>query len=398
VTTSIDTSTTPPTTTTRTTTIQTTTTEAPTETETTTETTTTPPDGSGSSAWAMRQANAENTGTATVSSSPTRGRIKWTAEIGGRVTSSPIVVEDLVIIGGMDGVIHAFDTEDGSTVWTLDAGSNPGAFAYAGGSLYAGTNGGNLYAVEASTGEEQWSRYINYDFKGHPVIHDGLLLAGAKESAVALDPDTGDTKWEFPIRSDRGARVALDEDAAYISDPRGNSIHSVDRSTGDQRWEFGADGGIIFDMSPTVGGGGVYAGNDGGTAYAVDKETGEGIWRASPGRDVYRQSFAYYNGRIYYGRNDHTFYCLDASTGDTVWTFSDDLGNESISHQWTAPGVANDIVYTGYQTGIAFAIDAQTGDEIWRVRTGGIIEHSAFAVTEDAAFTGCWDGNLYAFE
>ena len=64
---------------------------------------------------------------------------------------------------------------------------------------------------------------------------------------------------------------------------------------------------------------------------------------------------------------------------------------------YSAPVVADGLVYVGVYDGRAFAIDAATGDDVREYDTGNPIV-GGVAVTGDSLFVGASDGNLHAFD
>jgi outer membrane protein assembly factor BamB len=59
--------------------------------------------------------------------------------------------------------IHALDTDDGSVEWTSgDLGAAGGRPAVVDGTVYVG--GGELTAIDASTGERRWQRELDGDW------------------------------------------------------------------------------------------------------------------------------------------------------------------------------------------------------------------------------------------
>ncbi len=80
------------------------------------------------------------------------GAVRWSVELGDHLWSSPVVVDDVLIQGACDGVLHAFDlTEDGPPVprWDLALdGCIESTPAVWDGRLYVGTRAGQVAAVD----------------------------------------------------------------------------------------------------------------------------------------------------------------------------------------------------------------------------------------------------------
>jgi quinohemoprotein ethanol dehydrogenase len=148
----------------------------------------------------------------------------WSMDLPtGTTHGAPLEVDGVVYITTGYSVIHAIDALTGKELWSYD----PNVTAVAGDKLrtawglrgfsfwnhkvYAGTQDGRLFALDAATGKVVWSdqttdgpkdgRYIT----GAPLVYDGKVLighGGADFAAVrgyvtAYDAETGKQLWRF---------------------------------------------------------------------------------------------------------------------------------------------------------------------------------------------------------
>ncbi len=120
--------------------------------------------------------------------------------------SSPVVVDSLIYIGGIDGKIRAIDAITGITVW--EAETYPGGTyftatpAYNDNRLYFGF--GNYCCLDASTGSIIWS--VPGQQHGSSGIADGMVFYGEEYNpddarVIALDCDTGEEIWSYATGS-----------------------------------------------------------------------------------------------------------------------------------------------------------------------------------------------------
>ena len=80
------------------------------------------------------------------------GAIRWTKQLPGPVWQSPVVVDDVLIEGDCNGILHGYSladtTRDPPEAWTLDLGgcieSTPAVWK---GRMYVGTRGGHFFAM-----------------------------------------------------------------------------------------------------------------------------------------------------------------------------------------------------------------------------------------------------------
>jgi len=141
------------------------------------------------------------------------GTLKWKVENldGGRV-SGPVVGTDGTIYATGSGKVHAFD-KNGNKLWESDkdTASSLTPSLSSDGTIYVGTSGGKVYAINSSTGKTKWSYQTgqNPDFTGNPkdpqfgvlativIGADGIIYVGAMDGVMhALNTD-GSVLWKY---------------------------------------------------------------------------------------------------------------------------------------------------------------------------------------------------------
>jgi outer membrane protein assembly factor BamB len=171
-----------------------------------------------------------------------------------------------------------------------------------GGAAFLGSQDGNVYAVDAVDGSEEWKRHISTGVQAAPAGHFQAFYAGAFDivitgtrdpngpnQLVALDVHTGSPVWSFDnslAQGGDGKEIGIISGSASIDYPmkwaffashtRGGANGSnrtlwcVDFSSGSPvlRWSL-ALGNI--DGSPVLWGNAVYVGTNSGVLNAVDR-------------------------------------------------------------------------------------------------------------------------------
>lgn len=99
-----------------------------------------------------------------------RGRALWSAQIGSRTVTAPLVAGERVFVIGVDRVVRAFDAADGRRLWRFQRPNEALTLANP--------------QVLAPFGD--------------------TLLAGQGAVLVGLDPTRGTTRWEVPLTPPRG--------------------------------------------------------------------------------------------------------------------------------------------------------------------------------------------------
>lgn len=348
----------------------------------------------------------------------------WTAEVGGPVSATPVIVDGIAYVGSYDGTLYAFDLATGETVWARDTGAavlEPnlmidlgivGSAAVADGVVYVGDATASVHAVDALTSESVWTTQLdtqpNACIWSSPVVWDGTVFVGiasvAKQegfrgSVAALDAATGEVLWQtymVPEGSD-GAGVfsvpAIDTDRglvivgtqnAYTATPApygdAISIVALDSATGEVVWRYAAAANddeiaptedVGLSASPNLFSAEIDGttrdlvgeGQKSGVYHALDRETGELVWEA-------RVSPAGFLG----GMEGSS-----AVSGDTIVVPATD---------WPE--------FDGPALGLVMALDAATGETRWRAEQTAPAASPA-AIADDVAFTAGLDGFIHAY-
>jgi glucose dehydrogenase len=114
------------------------------------------------------------------------------------------------------------------------------------------------------------------------------------------------------------------------------------------------------------------------------------LWRFATGAGVYSAP-AVANGVVYVGSEDKNLYAIDAATGKEKWRFT------TGEHVFVSPTVADGVVYVGSEDKNLYAVDVATGKEKWRTSKGDWV-YSAPAVANGVVYVGNEDKRLYAID
>lgn len=151
------------------------------------------------------------------------GSEKWSVKLSGAMSAQPVVnpESNLVYAASYDREVHAFDIESGEEQWSVQASdwlwSAP---ALADDAVYFGDSSGNVFAVNATSGEILWESdvhrmnvvagvvqnpplQIKGSIQASPIVHNGVVYIaslGNIESEegllVAMDAATGEELWQ----------------------------------------------------------------------------------------------------------------------------------------------------------------------------------------------------------
>ena len=170
------------------------------------------------------------------------GELRWTSGTGGIPVDAPyqtpsinvIDGERLVITGGGDGTVSAFQARTGKRAWVhkiSKRGINAsvlvdGNFVYASNSEenLVGNRMGTVVCIEASGGQpkEAWRRDGIEGGFGSPTLHDGTLYVIDNGAAVhALDAKDGKTKWRKKLGTIGKASLVWADGKLYVAEANG---------------------------------------------------------------------------------------------------------------------------------------------------------------------------------
>jgi outer membrane protein assembly factor BamB len=233
-----------------------------------------------------------------------------------------------------------------------------GTPAIAGEFVYIAGYSGKVYAYTKDTLAMRWvyprEGYLDPIVGGVVVDQEKIFFGGSDGNVYALDAVTGDKIWEFPTGDKIWSTPAVSDGTVYIGS-FDKKLHALNAADGSKKWEFEAEGSIV--STPLVNNGTVYIGSFDRHLYAVDTTTGKQIWQFPATEDDENKPENWfwakpvlYDDTIYAACLDDKVYALQAATGDKVTEF--DLGSPVSS----APVVDNGTIIFTSRDGIVYAV------------------------------------------
>ena len=221
----------------------------------------------------------------------------WTFQTGGRVRSSGAIVGDIVYIGSADGNVYALDAQTGEKRWAFRTGaevySSP---AVANGLVFVGSRDGRIYALDAETGAAKWTHQVGRPVRASGVVVDSVLYIGSGEvpherglfeqtrpNLWALDVETGEVEWQYNCGG-IWSRPAVADGVVYIA-TLGANISAVSARTGEEKWSVHTQAGPFW-ASPVLSGRSLFIGSIDKNLkrlYVMDVENGHWRWIAEAG-------------------------------------------------------------------------------------------------------------------
>ena len=349
----------------------------------------------------------------------------------------------LVYTATSAGTIAARDLNTGTVIWS-DPGNGAivASPAVSGNTVYVGSEGHQLLALDAATGARQCSFSLDGAIFSSPVVgfvdDTGPVVffgdTGTSEDSAGHEwaingvgnADGACTRrWVFNSWTMKGSGVlatgswsspALTTDSAgqtlliFGSANPDDAVYALDAQDGTLVWRFqttvtGSDqdvGAAPTISPPGVNGfpdGVVYVDGKDMIEYALDLGTGTKIWsfnlhKATGGENANCQSAtALIGNRIVVPYARYVFK-LDADTGRQIWR---SLPAPSI--YYASPAISgassNQVIFIGDADGIEHAYRLQDGAQMFQLKTGGSIYATA-AIADGTVIFGADTGYLYA--
>ncbi len=197
---------------------------------------------------------------------------------------------DRVWAGTRDG--HVFALRNGRQLWNKELdGAVLGGVTYDETleTIYVGTGGGTLYALNAVTGEGRWSYVAHEEIMTAPTVAEGAVYVQSSAGTLfAVDQATGAFRWKhtreptgtFSIRGE--ARPVAHGDLVYGAFADGH-VEAFAAADGSVRWDKAVvPAGDYVDVDALVLKDGVlYAAAYSKDVVALNPATGEVNWRAA---------------------------------------------------------------------------------------------------------------------
>lgn len=240
-----------------------------------------------------------------------------------------------------------------------------------------------LFTLTEESGVQAFSR------GKHVVLDEGYGIIGDTLDAYVIESD-GEIRYSIQVPF-ASAGLAFSQNKLYMT--MGKTIHGLltrgkiiafDSQNKDSLWGYNTDKGGFNSVAPVVENGILYAGTVGNSPekvfVALDAETGEVIWEyITEEQREYTESLIIGLNFVYSGAGG-ALVALDKLTGEKVWRFD-----------WTSSTLVKPVYLEGYvyhsDHNRLFVIDAETGELVHEEplpEGGGFFWH--LAVSKDKLF------------
>ena len=180
------------------------------------------------------------------------GRYLWRAQLSSEILTPPQVNEEIVIVRTSDGKISAFSVQTGNIIWQYERAipllslRGDSTVSIEENMVIAGYANGRLVALSLPDGNVIWEKTISLprgrteidrlaDIDATPVIQNGLIYTVAYQGNLSvLELYTGRQVWSRELSSTVGLDVAEDG-TVYITDDQ-SYVWAIQADTGNGLW------------------------------------------------------------------------------------------------------------------------------------------------------------------
>ncbi len=307
------------------------------------------------------------------------GRRLWSVDLGTPTRSVPVVVDDVLYIGG-HFTLRALDAQTGHLRWEIPTtGPVHMSPAVAGEQLYFGLQDWRVLALNRRTGKTLWEFQMQNPVAGSAAVAQGIVYIGSLDGFLyALDAATGKRIWQFKTEIQPLSPPAFAAGTVFVGSTEG-ILYALHARTGYTRLRFRTRDRV--QDSPVVANGLVYF-PSGGQLYAVAADA-----REIPGQYLLQLVWAQlWLWELPVPR--------PPSQPGSRWRFSPRQPHGGLL---SAPAVAPEAFYIGDTAGYLYAQDALTGARLWQFQAAGALMASPVIIGSRVYF-GADDGLLYALD
>jgi outer membrane protein assembly factor BamB len=147
------------------------------------------------------------------------------------------------------------------TSWNLFTGAGfSAAPTLANDTLYIGNNGGELYAIDPSTGRTRWTYHAKNCLMSNPLVYDGVVMVGEGNQTTYHDPN----------------RAAMHDPDRLLVGTGESAIIALDAASGKVRWRVPTKGSAM--PTPAVVGGNIIEIDGAGYLTEIDPQSGRVLY------------------------------------------------------------------------------------------------------------------------
>ncbi|GEM_PF-209484 len=340
----------------------------------------------------------------------------WTFNTSAFIRSSPAVVNGIVYFGSENNNTYALNATTGTQIWNytvlggnISVGgdiSNKG-ISFSSPAIYQGivyiqSNGGLIYALNATNGNQIWNYTLgdrsHFYYSSANVINGVVYIGGGENNKTfALNATTGAHIWNYTTVASVVSTPAVVNGIVYFGSNDGK-VYALNATNGSYIWNYTTPfSSESISSSPAIESDILYIGSS-QQVYSLNATNGNLIWNytildSGGVRVGTLSSPAIANNIVYLGATNKQIYALNATNGSKIWNYTTALATVN---NWASPSVIGDVLYIGSNDKNVYAFNSTTGSLLWNYTTKDWVQSSPILVNT-MLYVGSLDGRMYAF-
>ena len=324
---------------------------------------------------------------------------RWRFQTGYTIASTPVVWQDLAIVGDASGTVYAFALADGAVKWKFTTKGPVYSTPDVSGArvVFAGTDG-IIYCLNAANGHELWRYATKRALVACPLIVGPTVFVGSSEGVFrAFNLQDGKQLWSFDGVKGFVETRPLFYDGKIIFGAWDEYLYALDAATGALAWKWKGDrpGTLLSPAAcwPVAANGKIFIAAPDRKITALEAKTGNQIWRSSSyeGRESIGLSA---DGRRFYVRSmNNRIYALSTSANgpEPVWELQAGFGYDINSAMLAEK---DGVLFYGTKNDLLLAVDATSGQLKWQHKLGTGVMNTVVPLSAKEVLTTDFSGQV----
>jgi outer membrane protein assembly factor BamB len=296
--------------------------------------------------------------------------VAWTFSASGPVSAEAAIIGGRVYVGTGTGTLHCLSDDSGQEVWRFETkDAITAAPAISAGKVFVSSNDGRLYALNAQDGKEAWNFTSEDKISAGAVAirspdntADWILLNGYDGTTRVLNAADGKLVWSYKTDDYINGSPAVVDGRFLVFGGCDAQLHVVNLKDGSLVHKIETSAQIPASIATF--GTMAFCGNYANEAVAFDVVGGKVAWVYKDRALPFFSSPAVNDRLVLIGSRDKHLHAIDRKTGEAVWKFQTGGRVEG------SPIVFNDGVVFGSSDGRLYAAKLEGGTELWQLELG----------------------------
>ncbi len=318
-------------------------------------------------------------------------KIVWEYDASaGFGNGAPIIVNKTLIIGTLQGELHAIDVETGKRISYnknfSPISSSPVAYRK---NIIVGLESGNenLISFNTDRGDVQWSKNIG-GVVSSPFTSDDLLFVGGMDGTFyCFKAQYGESIWKFDAKAPIYASACALDDLVFCANSEGN-IYGLNKKNGELQWKFTTGNALFAGL--TAQNGKLIAASRDSNVYILNAVSGALERKIFVGNKI-MSTPSVCNGILYIPSLDGSLSAYSLSDGILRWKF------QSKSAINTTPVISSNAVIIASLDKNVYALSLEDGSVLWKYGLESRIKTTPL-VWQNSIFIAAENKTIYCFQ